>query len=83
MLGLVQIVVEECLVSFLVKKSLKRLVLTLSSVTRPNNPFCPTMHFNYQYFETDGGFGSFDGDLFHANLLLYKYYALHLAPFLT
>mmetsp|Transcript_11494 Transcript_11494/g.23579 ORF Transcript_11494/g.23579 Transcript_11494/m.23579 type:complete len:202 (-) Transcript_11494:587-1192(-) len=27
----------------------------LSSVMHPKNPHCPTMHFNYRYFETDGG----------------------------
>jgi coproporphyrinogen III oxidase len=27
----------------------------LSSVMHPRNPFAPTMHFNYRYFETDGG----------------------------
>jgi coproporphyrinogen III oxidase len=26
----------------------------LSSVMHPRNPFCPTMHFNYRYFEIDG-----------------------------
>lgn len=26
----------------------------LSSVMHPKNPFCPTMHFNYRYFEVDG-----------------------------
>lgn len=25
------------------------------------NPFCPTMHFNYRYFETDGGIWWFGG----------------------
>lgn len=27
----------------------------LSSVMHPRNPHAPTMHFNYRYFETDGG----------------------------
>lgn len=27
----------------------------ISSVMHPKNPFCPTMHFNYRYFETDMG----------------------------
>ena len=27
----------------------------LSSVMHPRNPMAPTMHFNYRYFETDGG----------------------------
>ena len=27
----------------------------LSSVMHPKNPHAPTMHFNYRYFETDGG----------------------------
>jgi coproporphyrinogen III oxidase len=27
----------------------------LSCVMHPQNPHCPTMHFNYRYFETDGG----------------------------
>lgn len=27
----------------------------LSCVMHPKNPHCPTMHFNYRYFETDGG----------------------------
>ena len=27
----------------------------LSCVMHPRNPHCPTMHFNYRYFETDGG----------------------------
>ena len=25
----------------------------LSSVMHPRNPHCPTMHFNYRYFETE------------------------------
>lgn len=25
------------------------------------NPMCPTMHFNYRYFETDGGVWWFGG----------------------
>jgi len=33
----------------------------LSSVMHPKNPFCPTMHFNYRYFETDGGAWWFGG----------------------
>ena len=33
----------------------------LSSVMHPRNPFCPTMHFNYRYFETDGGVWWFGG----------------------
>jgi len=33
----------------------------LSSVMHPKNPFCPTMHFNYRYFETDGGVWWFGG----------------------
>lgn len=33
----------------------------LSSVMHPRNPFCPTMHFNYRYFETDGGIWWFGG----------------------
>jgi len=33
----------------------------LSSVMHPRNPFCPTMHFNYRYFETDGGLWWFGG----------------------
>ncbi|GFH53716.1 coproporphyrinogen III oxidase [Chaetoceros tenuissimus] len=33
----------------------------LSSVMHPRNPFCPTMHFNYRYFETDGGAWWFGG----------------------
>eukprot|EP00957_Ditylum_brightwellii_P037756 2855437-Ditylum_brightwellii.AAC.1 len=28
----------------------------LSSVTHPDSPSCPTIYFNYQYFDTDGGF---------------------------
>ena len=38
----------------------------LSSVMHPRNPHCPTMHFNYRYFETDGGvwwFGGGTGEL--------------------
>ena len=27
----------------------------------PRNPHCPTMHFNYRYFETDGGIWWFGG----------------------
>jgi coproporphyrinogen III oxidase len=27
----------------------------LSCVMHPRNPHCPTMHFNYRYFETEGG----------------------------
>jgi coproporphyrinogen III oxidase len=27
----------------------------LSCVMHPRNPHCPTMHFNYRFFETDGG----------------------------
>lgn len=33
----------------------------LSSVMHPRNPFAPTMHFNYRYFETDGGIWWFGG----------------------
>lgn len=33
----------------------------LSSVMHPKNPSCPTMHFNYRYFETDGGVWWFGG----------------------
>mmetsp|Transcript_10017 Transcript_10017/g.18783 ORF Transcript_10017/g.18783 Transcript_10017/m.18783 type:complete len:392 (+) Transcript_10017:118-1293(+) len=33
----------------------------LSSVMHPKNPFAPTMHFNYRYFETDGGLWWFGG----------------------
>lgn len=33
----------------------------LSSVMHPRNPFAPTMHFNYRYFETDGGVWWFGG----------------------
>jgi len=33
----------------------------LSSVMHPRNPYCPTMHFNYRYFETDGGLWWFGG----------------------
>ncbi|GMH54964.1 hypothetical protein TrRE_jg4634 [Triparma retinervis] len=33
----------------------------LSSVMHPRNPHCPTMHFNYRYFETDGGVWWFGG----------------------
>jgi coproporphyrinogen III oxidase len=33
----------------------------LSSVMHPKNPYCPTMHFNYRYFETDGGVWWFGG----------------------
>lgn len=33
----------------------------LSSVMHPRNPHCPTMHFNYRYFETDGGHWWFGG----------------------
>lgn len=33
----------------------------LSSVLHPKNPFCPTMHFNYRYFETDSGAWWFGG----------------------
>jgi coproporphyrinogen III oxidase len=33
----------------------------LSSVMHPKNPHCPTMHFNYRYFETDGGHWWFGG----------------------
>lgn len=33
----------------------------LSSVVHPKNPHCPTMHFNYRYFETDGGVWWFGG----------------------
>jgi coproporphyrinogen III oxidase len=33
----------------------------LSSVMHPRNPFAPTMHFNYRYFETDGGVSWFGG----------------------
>lgn len=33
----------------------------LSSVMHPKNPFCPTVHFNYRYFETDGGLWWFGG----------------------
>ena len=33
----------------------------LSCVMHPRNPHCPTMHFNYRYFETDGGIWWFGG----------------------
>jgi coproporphyrinogen III oxidase len=33
----------------------------LSCVMHPKNPFAPTMHFNYRYFETDGGVWWFGG----------------------
>jgi len=33
----------------------------LSSVMHPRNPHCPTMHFNYRYFETEGGNWWFGG----------------------
>jgi len=33
----------------------------LSSVMHPRNPHCPTMHFNYRYFETEGGVWWFGG----------------------
>eukprot|EP01039_Chlorochromonas_danica_P000980 gene979-1064_t len=33
----------------------------LSSVMHPRNPHCPTMHFNYRYFETDQGVWWFGG----------------------
>ena len=33
----------------------------LSSVMHPRNPHCPTMHFNYRYFETEGGTWWFGG----------------------
>ena len=33
----------------------------LSCVMHPKNPHCPTMHFNYRYFETDGGAWWFGG----------------------
>ena len=33
----------------------------LSSVMHPRNPMAPTMHFNYRYFETDGGVWWFGG----------------------
>ena len=36
----------------------------LSSVMHPRNPFAPTMHFNYRYFETDGGVWWFGGNVF-------------------
>lgn len=33
----------------------------ISSVIHPRNPHCPTMHFNYRYFETEGGVWWFGG----------------------
>jgi coproporphyrinogen III oxidase len=33
----------------------------LSCVMHPRNPHCPTMHFNYRYFETEGGTWWFGG----------------------
>jgi coproporphyrinogen III oxidase len=33
----------------------------ISSVIHPRNPHAPTMHFNYRYFETDGGIWWFGG----------------------
>eukprot|EP00640_Fibrocapsa_japonica_P001380 CAMPEP_0113935142 /NCGR_PEP_ID=MMETSP1339-20121228/2357_1 /TAXON_ID=94617 /ORGANISM="Fibrocapsa japonica" /LENGTH=396 /DNA_ID=CAMNT_0000937195 /DNA_START=44 /DNA_END=1234 /DNA_ORIENTATION=+ /assembly_acc=CAM_ASM_000762 len=33
----------------------------LSCVMHPKNPHCPTIHFNYRYFETDGGVWWFGG----------------------
>lgn len=35
----------------------------LSSVMHPRNPHCPTMHFNYRYFETEGGAWWFGGGM--------------------
>lgn len=34
---------------------------TLRYVDSTQNPMCPTMHFNYRYFETDGGVWWFGG----------------------
>jgi Coproporphyrinogen III oxidase len=40
----------------------------LSCVMHPRNPHCPTMHFNYRYFETDNGehwwFGTYNVSFF-------------------
>jgi coproporphyrinogen III oxidase len=33
----------------------------ISSVIHPRNPHAPTMHFNYRYFETEGGVWWFGG----------------------
>jgi coproporphyrinogen III oxidase len=33
----------------------------ISSVMHPHNPMAPTMHFNYRYFETEGGLWWFGG----------------------
>ena len=33
----------------------------ISSVIHPKNPHCPTIHFNYRYFETAGGVWWFGG----------------------
>lgn len=33
----------------------------LSSVIHPKNPYCPTLHFNYRYFETNNGIFWFGG----------------------
>jgi coproporphyrinogen III oxidase len=33
----------------------------ISSVIHPKNPHAPTMHFNYRYFETEGGVWWFGG----------------------
>jgi coproporphyrinogen III oxidase len=33
----------------------------VSSVMHPHNPMAPTMHFNYRYFETEGGLWWFGG----------------------
>ena len=33
----------------------------ISSVMHPRNPHCPTVHFNYRYFETEGGTWWFGG----------------------
>jgi len=40
----------------------------LSSVMHPRNPMAPTMHFNYRYFETDGGVWWFGGGIVAASV---------------
>ena len=34
----------------------------------PRNPMAPTMHFNYRYFETDGGVWWFGGGIVAASV---------------
>lgn len=53
--------------SKMLSESLFFLVL---QVLHPKNPFAPTLHFNYRYFETDAPKGSVDFSICESQLSL-------------